>query len=295
MDIALKTLGAPRFSGDEQTDKWEEAESGGARASDDPRGMPHYAAIVHDICVGDVIENSTFVLASSYSDINKLYNAEIGTLSGIRFCSSNMVPSFTGYATVAGTGVATGGALAANTYYMIVTGSDGQNQYESYIGQVSTGIVVGGTTVGSITLTTPNVAGFTYSVYIGLTTSPTTLGLSTSGPTTGPLAGQATQLPPNTAVTITGIGLAGGPTGIGPPAAPATTVTVYPTFIFGRGAYGQVVLDEIKYVYLDKADKSDPMNQLRVVGWKVMYGTIILNQLFFGRIESTSAFSATFG
>jgi len=32
-----------------------------------------------------------------------------------------------------------------------------------------------------------------------------------------------------------------------------------------------------------------------VVGWKVMYGTIILNQQFFMRLESTSAFSATFG
>jgi hypothetical protein len=56
-----------------------------------------------------------------------------------------------------------------------------------------------------------------------------------------------------------------------------------------------VVLDEIKYTYLDKADKSDPHNQLRVVGWKVMYGTILLNTLFYGRIESTSAFSSSFG
>ena len=70
---------------------------------------------------------------------------------------------------------------------------------------------------------------------------------------------------------------------------------MYPTFVFGRGAYGQVVLDEIKYTYLDKADKSDPLNQLRVVGWKCMYGTILLNVQFFMRIESTSAFSATFG
>ena len=37
------------------------------------------------------------------------------------------------------------------------------------------------------------------------------------------------------------------------------------------------------------------LNQLRVVGWKVFYGTIIENQQFFARIESTSAFSASFG
>jgi N4-gp56 family major capsid protein len=289
MDGALETLGAPRFSGDEQTDKWEEAESGGARASDDPRGMPHYAAIIHTLCVQDVRENSTFVLASSYSDINKLYNAEIGELSGIRFCASNMVPFWTGYATVTGTPGSAGSLAASANYYLVITGQDTQNQYESYVAQVTAAINVAGPN-GSISFTTPNVSGYTFSAYIGTTTSPANLALSSSGPTVGPLAGQATQLPANTVVTLTGVGLAQTP-----PAAPATAVTVYPTFVFGRGAYGQVVLDEIKYVYLDKADKSDPMNQLRVVGWKVMYGTILLNQLFFGRIESTSAFSTTFG
>ena len=288
MDGALETLGAPRFMGDEQTDKWEEAESGGARASSDPRGMPHYAAIIHTLCVQDVRENSTFVLASSYSDINKLYNAEIGELSGIRFCSTNMIPFWTGYAAVNGS-AGVSGNLVTGTYYIVVTGQDTQNQYESYVAQVSTSISVTGPN-GSISVTTPNVAGYTFNVYVGTTNSPVNLGLSTSGPTTGPLQGQATQLPGNSAVIVTGTGVAQVP-----PAAPASTVTVYPTFIFGRGAYGQVVLDEIKYTYLDKADKSDPHNQLRVVGWKVMYGTILLNTQFFGRIESTSAFSSTFG
>lgn len=288
MRASLKTLGAPRFMGDEQTDKWEEAESGGARASNDPRGMPHYAAIIHDLCEQDVCENSTFVLASSYSDINKLYNSEVGELYGIRFCSSNMVPFWTGFAQVNGTPGAAGN-LAGGNYFLVVTGQDTQNQYESYIAQVSTSMTVTGPN-GSISFTTPNVSGYTFNAYIGTTSSPANLALSSAGPSVGPLAGQATQLPGNTVITLTGIGLAQTP-----PAAPASTITVYPTYIFGRGAYGQVVLDEIKYTYLDKADKSDPHNQLRVVGWKVMYGTILLNQLFFGRIESTSAFSVSFG
>src|SRR5208282_5186951 len=180
---------------------------------------------------------------------------------------------------------------ATATYYIIVTGQDTQNQYESYVAQVSTSMSVSGPN-GSISVTTPNVTGYTYNVYVGLTTSPTNLGLSPSGPTVGPLAGQATQLPPGTSVTVTATGLAQSP-----PAYPgnATGLTIYPTYVFGRGAFGQVKLDEIKYTYLDKADKSDVLNQLRVVGWKVMYGTILLNQLFFARIESTSAFAATFG
>ena len=285
---ALKTLGAPRFMGGEQTSTKLEAESGGARASSDPRGMPHYTAVVHDLASQDLRENSTFVTASAYSDINKLYNSEIGELGGVRFTTSNMVPSWTGYAQVNGT-AGNAGALASGTYYTVITGSDTQNQYESYITQVSTGVVVVGPN-GSISVTTPNVAGYSWNVYIGTTTSPANLALSAAGPVVGPMQGQATQLPSNTVITLTGTGIAQSP-----PAAPATGVTVYPTYVFGRGAYGQVQLDDIKYTYLDKADKSDPLNQMRVVGWKVMYGTILLNQLFFARIESTSAFSATFG
>lgn len=289
MYAALSNLGAPRFMGDEQTDEKLQADSGGSRASADPRGMPHYAAIVHSFVNQDVRENSTFVTASSYSDINKLYNAEIGELGGIRFCESNMVPYFTGAALIQGT-AGTAGSLATGSYYTIATASDTQNQYEYYITQVSAAVSVTGPT-GSVSVVLPSTpANVTWNVYIGTTTSPATLGLSAAGPTTGPLQGQATQMAGGQTVVITGIGAAQTP-----PAAPATGVTVYPTYIFGRGAYGQVMLDEIKYSYLDKADKSDPLNQLRVVGWKVMYGTIILNNTFFGRIESTSAFSGTFG
>jgi hypothetical protein len=116
------------------------------------------------------------------------------------------------------------------------------------------------------------------------------LGTAAAGPTSGPLAGQAVQLAPGSTAIIQTVGLAQTP-----PAAPASTVTVYPTFIIGRGAYGQVSLDDVKISFLMNADKSDPLNQLRVVGWKVFYGTLIENQLFFMRIESSSAFTATFG
>jgi len=204
-----------------------------------------------------------------------------------------MVPFFTGFANNAA-GVTytpgTSGALASNAgYRIIITGSDTQNQYESQIYVVSGAQNVTGPT-GSIAVLTPSTAGYTYNIYIGTTTSPGNLGLTTSGPTSGPLAGQAVQLPPATTVTITGTGLAQTP-----PAPPGSGITVYPTFIIGRGAYAQVSLDDIKINALLGADKSDPLNQLRVVGWKVFYGTLITNVQFFMRIESTSAFAATYG
>ena len=280
----LATLGAPRYMGDEQTDTKIDAEAGGARASENPRRMPHYTAVIHPLCAEDMRENTTVATAWSYSDINRLYNFELGEWGGIRFCFSNMVPSFTGFAAITPTASTTGGSLATGSYYVIMTASDAQNQFESRVYQVAGPIAVTGPT-GSLNIVLPSLPGYTFSAYIGTTNTPTNLGLSSSGPLVGPLTGQATQMAPGQTVVVTGTGVAQTP-----PAAPATGVTVYPNFIFGRGAYGQVRLDDVKITYLKDADKSDPLNQLRVVGWKVFYGTIILNQQFFMRIESGSAF-----
>lgn len=284
-DAALETLGAPRFMGDEMTDTKVEADAGGSEASKNPRAMPHYAALIHTLVVADFRQNSTVVTAWSYSDLNRLYNYEAGEWSGIRFCKSNMIPSFTGVAQINGANAV--GSLATATWYIQVTASDTQNQYESRIYQVSAGVSV---TTGGISVVLPALSGFTFNVYVGSTTSPANLGLCAAGPTSGPMTGQATQLAPGQTVTITAVGVAQTP-----PAAPATGLTVYPTFVIGRGSYGQVVLDNAQFSYLKDADKSDPLNQLRIVGWKCFYGTLIENNQFFARIESVSAYSATFG
>jgi N4-gp56 family major capsid protein len=285
----LETLGSPRFAGDEMTDTKLEADAGGAKASNNPRQMPHYSAICHTLVVADMRENPTINQAWTFSDLNRLYNYELGEWAGVRFCRSNLVPTFTGVTAITAAAGA-GGTLAAGTYSVQVTAQDVQNQYESRIYGVQTGLVVGAN--GSINVPLPNVAGFTFNVYINSANSnpPFNLGVSASGPTVGPLAGQATQLPGNQTVVITAVGIPQVP-----PAAPGNGITVFPTFIFGRGAYGQVKLDDVRFTYLKDADKSDPLNQLRVVGWKAFYGTLIENNQFFMRIESTSAFTLTFG
>jgi N4-gp56 family major capsid protein len=287
---ALRTIGAPEYMGQMEEDAKITAGKP-SKATANPTGHSHYVGLIHPLVEQDMLEDSTVTLASSYSDINRLYNNELGQWGGVRFCRTNMIPSITGAAAVAGTPVASGGALADATYYIKVTGSDNNTQYETRISQVSAGIVVaGGGGLGSITLTTPNVPGMTFSVYIGTAVTTLNLAESAAGPTSGPLAGQAVQIAPNTAVTLTDIGILQTP-----PAAPATGITVFPTFIIGKNAYGIVMLDDVKFQYLKGADKSDPLNQTRVVSWKLMYGTIILNQNFLGRIESASAFTATFG
>jgi hypothetical protein len=258
----------------------------------------HYVAMVHPLVEQDMRENPTVVTAWQYSDVNKLYNNELGYWGGYRWCRSNMIPYFIGNAapttsasTTNGSYTAntTGGSLATGNYYLQIVGAVQQNGYEQRISQVSGAIAVTGPN-GSISVTTPNIAGYVWNLYLDTATAPAHLGQTTGGPTSGPLAGQAVQIASNTTVVLQSVGASRTP-----PAAPATGVTVFPTFFFGRGAYGQVMLDDPKFSYLSGGDKSDPLNQLRVVGWKCMYGTILLNQNFFMRTESSSAFSATFG
>ena len=280
----LRTFGAPAYGGDERPDMKIDAD-GKKKASSKPGAMPHYVSLVHPMVEQDLLQNTSISNAFAYSDLNRLYNSELGEWGGARFCRTNMLPWWIGVAAVTGTASASGGALATGTYYIQVTGAPAATSVEQRIYQVSTSISVTGPT-GSISLTLPILANYVFNVYIGTSSTPTNLATSAAGPATGPLAGQATQLGSGATVVLTGVGASQTP-----PAAPATGVSVFPTLFFGTDAYGQVLLDNVEYHYLKDADKSDPHNQTRVVSWKMMYGTIILNNAYMARLESSSAFS----
>jgi hypothetical protein len=91
-------------------------------------------------------------------------------------------------------------------------------------------------------------------------------------------------------VTLTGLGLYQVP-----PPPPATGVTVYPTLVFGNQYWACTELEGVEWTSLFEADKSDPLNQLRVVGWKDFEGFVITNQQFGARIESSVSNSGSFG
>ena len=281
---SLEDYGAPPFNGDEREDTMKDA--GAYRKSKGASAMPHYVALIHPFPVQDMRENATVVAAWTHNDVNRLYNSELGEWGGVRFCKSNMVPYWIGVADPAtNTASTAGGALATGTYYIQITGMPTQTSVERRIYQVSGAVTVTGPT-GSISVVIPTLSNYVFNVYIGTTTSPTNLGLSASGPSVGSFAGQATQLASGATVVITGTGAAQTP-----PAAPATGIYVFPTIVIGKNAYGQVLLENKQFYYLKDADKSDPLNQTRVVGWKVFYGSIIENQNFLVRIESSSAFT----
>jgi hypothetical protein len=98
------------------------------------------------------------------------------------------------------------------------------------------------------------------------------------------------QIPAATTAVITAIGIPQTP-----PAAPTTTVTVFPTFVFGEHYFAALELERLTWTRLVNADKSDPLNQLRIIGWKGWDGTVILNQQFGARIESSASGTGAFG
>lgn len=290
----LEIVGAPFYNGQMEPDIERDIGHGPAQASKTPMAAEHYVAITSPGCEQDLRQNATIVNAWSYSDVGKLYINEIGYWAGIHFTKSNMLPRWTGVASPTNGTPGTAGTLATNTYFIQITGTDSLNQFgEQLIYQVSAGASVTGPN-GSLSVTVPSTAGFTYSIYIGTSSSPNQLGSSTTPgvgiPTSGPAAGQATQINPGATVIISGLGLFRVP-----PAAPATGVTVNPTFVFGSQYFACLQLEDVEYTFLGDADKSDPLNQLRVVGWKDFQGYVILNQQFGARIEAAVSNSGSFG
>lgn len=278
------TLGVPFFSGTERPDMKADANAH-TKASSAPSAMPHYVALIHPLVEQDMRQNTTVSNAWSYSDVNRLYNSDLGEWGGVRFCRSNMIPFWTNAgASPAGTPSNSGGVLtnAASPYYIIVTAAKAATSVEEKIYAVTSGITIASGTTGSISLTLPTLANYVFNVYIGTTTTPNHLATVAGADATGLASGAA--------IVVTGISS----TVQVPPAIPATGMTVYPTIFIGESAYGQVLLEDAEYFYLKDADKTDPQNTTRVVSWKMFYGTIILNSNFIAVVESTSEFSPVY-
>lgn len=291
---SLNTVGAPKYGAPDFEDVKEELDKirGGGK------NKPHFVSVIHPLVEQDLRSNTVMANAWSYSDIDVLYNMEVGMWGGVRFTSTNMTPWYLGAALITGTSSGVGTFTTAN-YQLFITETDPVFGYERIIHQSSGNIAMTAGQGMSVTLPAPTVAGYTFNAYLSgpAGTTPLTLALSAAGPTVGAFAGYATQMAGSQVVLLTGPGptvasLQNSATpSLVAPAAPATGVTVYPSFFIGKGAYGQVTLDSAQFEYLNKADKSDPHNQLRVISWKIFYGTMILNQAFFMRFESGSNYT----
>ena len=282
----LSSMGAYMFDGSDEVNPAETPQTP-ERVS--KLAQPHFIVIVHPNVASDLRQDRNFVQAASFSDVNKLYNREVGQWAGHRVLSTNMCPYWTGIAAIQGTaGVA--GNLATGTYFIQVTSSDPTWKFEQNIYQVSNSISVTGPN-GSISVTLP-ASPFLFNVYIGTTNAPVNLA-AVSNPigaqTLGPAAGMAALLPGGQTIVLTGLGIAQVP-----PPAPATGVTVYMSFVLGRHAFCQLELMPPEVHYLGEADKIDPMNQQRMVSCKIDYATTLVNNMWMVKIASASGFGTTF-
>src|SRR5712664_2725085 len=74
---SLESYGVPHFMGDERTDMMKEAGAYNDR-SKSPATMEHYVALIHPLPVNDMRQNATVANAWAQSDINRLYNNDLG-------------------------------------------------------------------------------------------------------------------------------------------------------------------------------------------------------------------------
>lgn len=71
----------------------------------------------------------------------------------------------------------------------------------------------------------------------------------------------------------------------------SSTTTVHVSYVFGMNAYAVTDLQTLQMYVQQPGGVTDPLEQIRTIGWKVSFKAVILNNSFFLRIESGSAFN----
>jgi hypothetical protein len=70
----------------------------------------------------------------------------------------------------------------------------------------------------------------------------------------------------------------------------ASTATVHTSYMFGQNAYAVSDLQSLEMYKEGPGTISDPLHQKMTMGWKVGFKSVILNNAFFVRLESASAY-----
>jgi hypothetical protein len=232
----------------------------------------------------DIMGDTTFANAASYSQVVRLNVGEIGTWAGVRWVRSNFLPIFAGVgapgtqsATVTGYSNETGAGSELGGSKITVIARDAQSGYERIISQEKKV----GATKDTADLDMPTSTNYVYDVYLTNTS-----GASYKIVFTGLAADTNKTL--NAAVYTAGV--AATPTG-----APASGTEVFVGWVFGKEAFGRVELNGMSlqsYLTPDGASYSNPLAQGRKCGAKVMWKSFLLDNNFFTRFEANSRYSA---
>jgi N4-gp56 family major capsid protein len=249
-----------------------------------------YGAVIPPQMEGDMIAVDTvFRDVSSFANVRRFDYGEIGVYSGARFVRGNFLPIFRGVAAPDGAAVnATkakavivngGGSLAVGNYKVKVVARDANTDYERKVSQDSGNIAADAGNDDRIQVDLPTSTAYVYDVYM------TQVGGSTFFLKASRQAASSQLL----------ISTQPAGTEAAPPATPADTREVFVAWVFGKEAFGRVVLNGMSlqsYLTPPGSSWSNPLAQGRKVGSKIMWKSFIIDNDFFTRIEAASAYSA---
>lgn len=242
----------------------------GARTSDGSA----YLGVMNVNVAADIQNDSAtngWIDVSKYANLVAIQNAEIGKWQGVRWIESNFTQTYVGTAVVTSAADATASTLTAVSHDFVVVGRNKITGFDETVSQLGT---ITPTVSQSTKLTMPSDDDYTYDIYYGISA--------------GALAKLTafTDQVASDEVIVSAIG-----TGVAAPIAPASGVTVYKTYIFGKGAFGVTELTNIeRFLTPNTPDSANPLMQFRMTGWKAFFKGVILNNDFMRVIESTSVF-----
>jgi N4-gp56 family major capsid protein len=246
-----------------------------------------FAGIMAPQQEADVLSaDTTFQNASNYANVRALQYGEIGIWMGTRWGRGNFLPVIKGVAAIAASSAnlaevsghnmsSTGGALDGTL--VTVVARDANSGYERKVSQVLTVA----SSANTVALITPTSLNYLYDLYMTDTS-----GLNQKVVATGVAA--------NTTTTLTATLYTNG-TAQAAPAIPTSGVTAYVAWVFGKDSFGRVELNGMSmqsYVTPAGASFSNPLAQGRKVGSKIMWKCFILDDNFFTRLETGSAFDS---
>lgn len=242
-----------------------------------------------DLLAADVV----FRAVSELQGVRKFEIGEIGTWMGVRWVRGNFLPKLRGHAapdTAAETAykpkvtaVDGGGTIVSATNFKFqVVYRDKVTDRELRTTQPSANIAsaaTGNNESFTIDVAAADLTNYVYDVYM----------------TVAGGAGSLFKVKSRIATAQTTITAVPAGTEATAPAAPASAVEVFTSFVLGRDGYGRVELNGMSlksYITPAEASYSNPLAQGRKVGSKIMWKAFVMDGDYFVRLESASAYSA---
>lgn len=282
----------PRFG----PSNFKENASGGP-ASGEQMVPGHYLAITSGNIRRDIMKMATasnmWVNVTQYQNAKRTYNGEVGDYLGLRIVETNFIPKFSrlGNKTAAASagsnaGGITGltlaigaGSLSNATYYWKVTRKDLTRGFEEAISiEHSTATGAGSS---SLSFTLPSTAGYVYNIYLGSSSGDANLKLAVENAAAGSV-NNITAVPGSTVTPPPSNRVAGNDA--------TDPDNIHPMYIIGAEALAWVGLQQLRTSVVSGADKSDPLDQTTVIGYKFMAKACRLDETRLLRLELPSAF-----